>query len=172
MAWTVPRKFLPQENLTAAVLNTHLRDNLNATLAAGTPANFGIATTSGENSVKWSRLRVANKTTTSSTASTTPSAVGPTMSSISHTGAFLVTFTAELANSSASGVTYYMPGPNPSTPSVKQSHAVAVQGTTRVTVTGHTLWWPATGVTDLTGYVWASSGTASVYRAYYTFLPF
>lgn len=170
MAWTSIKKWLPQDNLTAAELNSYLRDNLMETLAAPTQADFGIGTTSGTNQVKWSRVRVANKTTTSTTTSTTPVAVGPTMSAISHSGAFLVTFVAQLQNSTT-GTTFYMPGPNPATGSVATTYAASVQGTSVVTVTGHTLWWPASGVTDLTGYLWTTSGTASVFRAYYTFLP-
>lgn len=171
MVWSSIKKWLPQDTITAADLNKYLRDNLLETLAASTPADFRIATTSGQNSVKWSQLRTANKTSTSTTTNTTPTAVGPTMSSISHSGAFLVTWSAELSNSSGTGVTYYMPGPNPSTDSVNDSYSCAVQGTTKQTVTGAVLWWPATGVTDLTGYVWASSGTATIDNAYYTFIP-
>ena len=51
MAWTTPRTWVAGETVTAALLNTHLRDNLNAltTLTSFTPTwgNTGTANTLG-----------------------------------------------------------------------------------------------------------------------------
>src|SRR5262245_26789338 len=60
MAWTTPRDWTAGETVTAAMLNTHLRDNLNAivTPASFTPTwgNTGTANSLGKGSISGSYI--------------------------------------------------------------------------------------------------------------------
>lgn len=179
MAWTTPKRWLPQDRLTAAELNTYVRDNFLETLPATTAnSSFEIASTSGPNQVKWGAIEAMHKpgtfglSTSVDTTSTTPVKVaGMDLTDVDHSGSFLLLYQAELANSTAAEFTYFMPGPDPATASVADHHSCSVQGTSPITVTGATVWWPAYSVTDIAGYFWCSGGTAFLYGARYTFIP-
>src|SRR3990167_11504218 len=44
MAWTSPRTWVTGETVTAALLNTHVRDNLNALMVVTTKGDIAVAT--------------------------------------------------------------------------------------------------------------------------------
>jgi len=58
MAWTAPRTWVASETLTAALLNTHLRDNLNETAVAKVTTKGDIAIATGANAL--TRLAVGS----------------------------------------------------------------------------------------------------------------
>lgn len=85
MAWTSPITFAAGEVLTAAQLNTYLRDNLNETAPAKATTPGGIFVTTGANTIA-ERVPVASQVTTSQQTSSTSfvdlTTVGPAVTTV------------------------------------------------------------------------------------------
>lgn len=82
MAWTTPATFVDSNVLTAAELNTFLRDNMLETMAAKATAPLRHFVTSGPNSIverEIGRAFVAAKEMTASTSFTDLGTVGPSV---------------------------------------------------------------------------------------------
>lgn len=82
MAWTAPMTFTANSVLTAAQLNTHLRDNLMETAPAKATQSGSIFVGTGPNSIAERVLataRVSAAETTSSTSYTNVSTAGPSV---------------------------------------------------------------------------------------------
>ena len=107
MAWTNPLTWAAQ-NLTAALLNTHLRDNLNETAPGIATAGSRLIVTTGANAIAERIPAQAGVTTsegTTSTSYTDLATAGPAVTSTTGTVA-LVVITAALWNPSASGIAH------------------------------------------------------------------
>ncbi len=107
MAWTAPLTWAAQ-NLTAALLNTHLRDNLNETAPGIATAGGRFIVTDGANSIV---ERLPAQTTVNSSESTTSetytalATAGPAVTVTTGTTA-LVYASAQLWNASTNGVAF------------------------------------------------------------------
>lgn len=98
MAWTMPATFVAEQELTAAMLNTYLRDNLLDTEAAKATEAGQLLVTSGVNSVAMRKPLVASANAQVLTSSTTPTTLGsgtPSLS-VTHGGAMLILFAARM----------------------------------------------------------------------------
>ncbi len=107
MAWTAPLTWAAQ-NLTAALLNTHLRDNLNETAPGIATVASRLIVTTGANAIAERIPAQAGVTTaegTTSTSYTDLATAGPAVTSTTGTIA-LVIITAWLWNPSLNGVAY------------------------------------------------------------------
>lgn len=95
MAWTAPKTFQATEMLTAAMLNTYLRDNLNETgpAKASTPGGYMVAT--GLNAIA-QRVVETDKVTTEQTRTSSTygdlSTVGPSVTVTTGTRAIVMTY--------------------------------------------------------------------------------
>lgn len=109
MAWTAPRTWVTSEIVTAAIMNSHVRDNLLETAPAKAAAAGGIIATSGANSVV-NRLIVTDEIqtseTTTSTSYTDLATAGPDLVTLSTGTTALILITAYMANSTAGAKCY------------------------------------------------------------------
>lgn len=109
MAWTSPKTFAANAVLTAAELNTHLRDNLNETAVAKstTAGQYPVATAA--NALAMRMAATANNITSDTTTSTSygdlASTAGPSVTVTTGTMA-LVTVGARIACSAAGNFAY------------------------------------------------------------------
>ncbi len=107
MAWTNPLTWVSQ-NLTAALLNTHLRDNLNETAPGIATATGRLIVTDGANSIAEripARDSVAATEGTTSTAYTDLATAGPAVTATCGTSA-LVVISAGLWNPAVNGIAH------------------------------------------------------------------
>lgn len=101
MAWTSPMTFTANTTLTAAQLNTYLRDNMNETAAAKATATGNIFVATGANAIAERTITggsVAVSESTASTSYTDLATVGPTVTATTGTKA-LVFWHAFFSNS-------------------------------------------------------------------------
>jgi hypothetical protein len=108
VAWTVPMTFADGTALTAAQMNTYLRDNLNETMTAKATTAGGLFFSTDVN--EWAERIPAymrRNTTFSTTSATYVNAadLGPRVTVTTGTDA-LVLFAAHITNSSANSATY------------------------------------------------------------------
>jgi hypothetical protein len=104
MAWTAPMTFTANSVLTAAQLNTHLRDNMLETAPARATTAGGYFVTSSANSIVervGARLTISPEEATSSTSYTDLATFGPQVTVNTSTIA-LVMWGCEIMNDSAS----------------------------------------------------------------------
>lgn len=102
MAWTAPQTWVANAVLTAAQLNTHLRDNLLETMPAKALTEGSIFVTAGANSIVERQIvtdRITTSQSTSSTSYTNLATVGPSVSVTTGTGA-IVFHSCQVQNSS------------------------------------------------------------------------
>jgi len=102
MAWTAPQTWAANAVLTAAQLNTHLRDNMLETMPAKALTEGSIFVTSAANSIVERQIvtaRVATSQGTSSTSYTDLGTVGPAVTVTTGTGA-IVFHSCQVQNSS------------------------------------------------------------------------
>ena len=107
MAWTSPMTFSSGAVLTAAQLNTHLRDNLNETSPAKATTAGRIFVSTGANAIAERAIAgsgVVTAQTTTSTSFTDLATAGPAVAVTTGTTA-LVIISAGVANDSAGGRT-------------------------------------------------------------------
>lgn len=100
MAWTAPMTFVANSVLTAAQLNTHLRDNLNETAPALATEAGGYFVSTGANSIAervGKRETISNEETTSSTSYTDLDTHGPEVT-VTTAALALVIWGAEIRN--------------------------------------------------------------------------
>lgn len=149
MVWTAPITFYDDDPLTAAQLNTFLKDNLNATApgVAAQPRQLVVA--SGKNQIATRQFVKANKNNAVSISAAYPADpdeeddFGPTIT-FEHGGGFILLFACTLRRLSGTGYVNYSPvitdGPGElptyykiavrtvSTTNVNTSSVVIVQG--------------------------------------------
>lgn len=107
MAWTAPKTWVSGTALTAADLNTFVRDNLNETAPAKATTTLSYFVGNGPNSIaeripKWDTVTTSATTaSTSFTPTLSGGSVGPTVTVVTGTTA-KVTVTARMQNASAS----------------------------------------------------------------------
>jgi hypothetical protein len=102
MAWTAPKTFLASSSLTAADLNTYVRDNLLETIAAKATDNGGLFTSSGTNAVAERLAKksfISTEQTTTSTAYTDLATAGPSVTVTSGPGGALAFWCSRALNS-------------------------------------------------------------------------
>ena len=108
MAWTTPRTWVAGEDLTAALQNTHVRDNFDETAPAIATVTGRLIVTDGANSITerdpTSDYEGASQTTTSTTY-TDLATVGPAVT-VTAGGSALVMWSAELENDTAGGASF------------------------------------------------------------------
>lgn len=100
MAWTAPKTFVSNTTLTAADLNTYLRDNLNETGAAKATADGSYMISTGANAIvqrQGDRSTVITSQTTTSTSFTDLATVGPQVTVTTGTQA-LIMWGAQIEN--------------------------------------------------------------------------
>src|SRR5690606_864507 len=102
-AWTVPKTFMAENPLTAAELNTYVRDNLLETEAGKATEAGQILRSRGTNDVTMHKAVEQLVSAEVFTSSTTPTTLtgGPSVS-VTHNGAMLILFGAQLRVSSGS----------------------------------------------------------------------
>lgn len=104
MAWTAPRTWVTSELVTAAIMNTHVRDNLLETAPAKVTAAAQLLVSTGPNAVAARQVDKAtdlsNPETTASTSYTDTATAGPAVTVTTSTEAMLF-FGAHMSNSSA-----------------------------------------------------------------------
>jgi hypothetical protein len=104
MAWTTPKTFVANDTLTAAELNTHLRDNLNETEAALASQDGSYFVGAGVNKIAERSLvtaRINTNESTTSTSYTDLTTIGPEVT-VETGGAAIVFFETAGRNSSGS----------------------------------------------------------------------
>lgn len=109
MAWTTPRTWVTSEVVTASVMNTHVRDNLNETAPANASASGGFIFATALNTVATRAIAsdsVSTSQTTTSTSYTNLATTGPSVTITTGT-AVVVALNALMSNNSA-GQTSYM----------------------------------------------------------------
>ncbi len=103
MAWTAPRTWVALEDVTAALMNAHVRDNFNETAPGIASAAGRLIVTDGVNSIA-ERIPasdfVATSETTTSSSFTDLATAGPAVTVTTGTSA-LVIVTGRLANNTA-----------------------------------------------------------------------
>lgn len=108
MAWTTPMTFTDGSVLTAAQLNTHLRDNLLETGPAKAISPGGLVVTSGANQVVQRTPAVGTVLTSQSTTSTSYvdlTTVGPSVT-VTHGSSAWVFLTSRMENNTSGGICY------------------------------------------------------------------
>lgn len=105
MAWTAPRTWVTSEVVTAAIMNTHVRDNLLETGPAIVTAGAGrMLVSNGTNSLVQRFPQFANvdtSQTTTSTSYTDLTTTGPTISGATTGARVLVMVAAQVSNDTA-----------------------------------------------------------------------
>ena len=108
MAWTAPMTFIANAAITAAQMNTYLRDNLLETMPAkATETGGAFFVTTGTNQIAERVIKSARVETNQSTTSTTftnLATVGPAVTVTTGTSA-LVMWSAEMRNAAGSSQT-------------------------------------------------------------------
>lgn len=102
MAWTAPMTFVANSVLTAAQLNTHLRDNMMETAPAKATTEGGFFVTNGMNSIVERLIktaRVAAPESTTSTTYTNLTTVGPSVTCETGTRAMVMIYCNMTASS-------------------------------------------------------------------------
>lgn len=105
MAWTAPMTFVANSVLTAAQLNTHLRDNLNETAPSKATTAGRIFVATGANAIAERAIETARVDTSESTASTSYvdlTTVGPAVTVTTGTSCILW-LGCTMTNSGANG---------------------------------------------------------------------
>lgn len=176
MAWTAPMTFTSNTVLTAAQLNTHLRDNLLETAPAKATTAAGYFVTTGMNAIVERVIRQAfvnpTETTTSNsfTDLTTP---GPAVTAGTGSEA-LVLFAAQLTHSAAdfSLVSVEVSGASSISPS--DDYALASQQGTSLMQSGHFMYFSnlVPGTNTFTLKYRVGSGTGSFRRRRIVVMPF
>lgn len=168
MVWTTIPTVLAQDTLTAAWLNTHLRDNQLETLGGQlSPGGPSIGVTNGQNEAVWRPIAWDYKTSTSTTSSTSPVNVGPSagLANIEHSGDILIQVTAEIANSGSSFTNYNVGSTTGAL--VGTTNAVRISSTSHLSLSCHMIHWGVPSPVSLTGWLWTNNGatTASVFNS-------
>lgn len=167
MVWSTIPTVTPQDTLTAAWLNTYLRDNQLETLAGPARVGPSLGVADGPHAASFHPIAWANKTSTSTTSSTTPVDVGPTvgLAGIEHSGIIVVHVSAEIANSATSFTQYGVGTTGGGL--VGLSSAVRSSTSDHIALSSHVIHWNVPSPVSLTGYLWTNNGatTASVYNS-------
>ena len=103
MAWTAPRTWVASEDVTAAIMNAHVRDNFNETAPGKASAAGNMIVTDAVNSIierTPDKVLIGTSETTTSTSFTDLATAGPAVTADTGTKA-LVIMTARIANSNA-----------------------------------------------------------------------
>lgn len=164
MAWVSPMTFVANSVLTAAQLNTHLRDNLNETAPAKATAAGQIFVSTGANSIAARLIDddiVETAQATTSTTYTDLTTVGPTVTVTSGILA-LVTVTAECENNTAgatASATFEISGATTTAPS--DIRRIKVTGTSPARMSVQTLMGVTPGSNTFKMVYRASSNTAT-----------
>src|SRR5690606_21478699 len=110
MAWSAPKTWTAEANLTASELNTQVRDNLLMTATAQDTSAPSWAVTASKNAVAMRQIKEVIATPQVSTTSTSPVSLsgGPSIS-VSHGGALLVLFSARIHRTSDMSAVYAGP---------------------------------------------------------------
>jgi hypothetical protein len=171
MAWTTPKTMLPLDTLTAADMNTYVRDNLLETLVGQTPGDDRIAVSVGPGEVAWRSIELTSTAVSTTTTSTSPVDVGPTISGVEHSGRVLVLITGTLRHNSGELASYSVaPTTGPYGPHIIR--AIRAQGSNNNSLSCHVLYYDIPSPCDFTGYLWAGGpGTSTLTRGQYTVIP-
>jgi hypothetical protein len=132
MAWTAPMTFVAGTALTAAQLNTYLRDNLMETAAAKATQSSSIFVGNGPNQIVERAIQQTYITTSETTTSTSYAdlaTVGPVITTTTGTSA-MVFISSRMSNAAAGApsCTYMVSGASTIAAAASQGMVLAVDG--------------------------------------------
>jgi hypothetical protein len=166
MAWTVPRTWIPEDVLTAPILNQQIRDNLLETEVAKATSAGRLLTTNGQNAVSMIAPAEVTSATAVTTTSTTPvSLAGGPSTTMTHNGAVLILFGARMRITAGTGTdtTYVTCGPDISGTNtvpalVSASVRVAATDSAMNRLCGHVIHYGSPGTDTIELKYWVSGG--------------
>jgi len=166
MAWTVPRTWIPEDVLTASILNQQIRDNLLETEVAKATSAGRLLTTTGPNGVVMNSPGEVTAATAVTTTSTTPVALsGGPSTTVTHSGGVLLLFGARTRITAGTGTdtTYVTFGPaisgtNTAPAQVGASVRVAATDAAMNRFCGHVIHYGNPGTDTITLNYWVSGG--------------